>query len=1125
MGGNIRDNVVSLVKNNVVVGNNKAATGTDWPTSDATATYGTGTTDLWGTTWTTTDINNANFGVVLSVTGTTSNDETARVDNITITVTYSPPHTITATAGAGGIIAPSGATSVTDGANQVFNSEPNSGNILSGVSIDGGASVGALNVYTFNNVLADHTIAATFENGWSASSNSIDGDFDVTGDGNTVASNDSYAVFNNPNDEADFRLFGLSIPNGATIQGIQVAVEGNRDSNRTIDLALSWDDGANFTATKTLSTFTGTDSTLIAGGTADTWGHSWTPAQVNNSNLRLRVEGNGGSNDVNLDQIQVKVTYTTDSVAPTVSTVDSDGDTYNIASAATQPIMVTFSEDISNTPTIAVSGDAQTVTNCADADAKTFCFNYSVPAATDATTKTVQISGAQDSSTNVMVADNSHTFVVDTEAPVIAFTTTIPSLTNNPMPSFTYSTDEDGTVNLSGTSCNHGVGSQTVATTAQSPNVPLVLNTLSSGSYTCSVSATDAAGNVSNSLVSAFTVDVTNPTVTVGSGASDPTNDGTIPVSVFFNEAVTGFDLSDATASVTNGTAQDFVATDAQNYSFNVVPASDGVTISVTVPSSAASDAAGNGNATSNTITRAYDTTAPSVTIDSGPSISPASPYTNDTTPTFTFSMTGGTSLLCAQDGGAFGACSGDPTSHTFAPALSDGPRTFSVKAIDAAFNESTATASFNVDTVLPVPSFSAPSVIGGFASSSPVAVTVTFTEAVTDFIASDVMVTGGAVVGSFSGSGTTYTFDLNVSPDGPVVVDIPAGFANEANGSGNTSAAASANLSFTLDSTDPVVAFTNGPSDGSSTSSTNVQFDFTITDANSTTDSCSFDGVGTTTPCTSPQVFSGLTDGVHTFWLTSVDVAGNSTTTTTTFTVNTTPATLTAPTANPGSGSYSETQTVTLSADPGTSIYYTSNDNNQPECPSTGTLYTGPITVPTNVNIKTIACMGAATSTVATFIYTIATPPSNTGGGGGGNGPIVGSTGGGGQVLGASTSTVTTNTNTTPPATNPTTETGNTTNTGNTTDTGGAGGSTASNAGATQVASTGSNEVESTGSVSVTTEEADATSTPAVSATTSDNKAQAAAAFLGLDWWWILLLILIALGLGYWAWSKYYQK
>lgn len=63
---NGKDNVVRLVKNGTIVGSNFAQSGL-YPTSLTSITYGS-PTNLWGTTWTAADINNANFGAVLSVT-------------------------------------------------------------------------------------------------------------------------------------------------------------------------------------------------------------------------------------------------------------------------------------------------------------------------------------------------------------------------------------------------------------------------------------------------------------------------------------------------------------------------------------------------------------------------------------------------------------------------------------------------------------------------------------------------------------------------------------------------------------------------------------------------------------------------------------------------------------------------------------------------------------------------------------------------------------------------------------------------------------------------------------------------------------------------------------------------
>src|SRR5207249_1942311 len=80
----------------------------------------------------------------------------------TIAATFAiTTHTVTACAGANGAITPSGAVSVNDGDSQSFTITPNAHYHVADVTVDGG-SVGAVTSYTFSNVTADHTIAATF---------------------------------------------------------------------------------------------------------------------------------------------------------------------------------------------------------------------------------------------------------------------------------------------------------------------------------------------------------------------------------------------------------------------------------------------------------------------------------------------------------------------------------------------------------------------------------------------------------------------------------------------------------------------------------------------------------------------------------------------------------------------------------------------------------------------------------------------------------------------------------------------------------------------------------------------------------------------------------------------------
>jgi len=69
--------------------------------------------------------------------------------------------TVTATAGTGGSISPAGTTTLNNGANQPYSIIPAAGYRIADVKVDG-ISVGAVTSYTFSNITANHSIAATF---------------------------------------------------------------------------------------------------------------------------------------------------------------------------------------------------------------------------------------------------------------------------------------------------------------------------------------------------------------------------------------------------------------------------------------------------------------------------------------------------------------------------------------------------------------------------------------------------------------------------------------------------------------------------------------------------------------------------------------------------------------------------------------------------------------------------------------------------------------------------------------------------------------------------------------------------------------------------------------------------
>lgn len=85
------------------------------------------------------------------------------MDNVQVYVEDpSQIHTITASAGEGGTIDPSGTVNVADGKSRTFTITPKEGYFISDVKVDG-ASVGPKTSYTFTNVKEDHSITAEFD--------------------------------------------------------------------------------------------------------------------------------------------------------------------------------------------------------------------------------------------------------------------------------------------------------------------------------------------------------------------------------------------------------------------------------------------------------------------------------------------------------------------------------------------------------------------------------------------------------------------------------------------------------------------------------------------------------------------------------------------------------------------------------------------------------------------------------------------------------------------------------------------------------------------------------------------------------------------------------------------------
>ncbi len=276
---------------------------------------------------------------------------------------------------------------------------------------------------------------------------------------------------------------------------------------------------------------------------------------------------------------------------------------------------------------------------------------------------------ARDPSGNQDATAATWSWVVDTAAPVLTLAggPAEGSHTQQTSPGFTIGTNEGSmTCRLNGSPvgpCSPG---------------SIMLGPLADGAYTFTLSATDAAGNMSQ-VSRSFTVDTVAPAPpTITSGPSGTVSTGTASFA-YTSEAFATFEcaLGEQTFEPC-GASKEYVGLADGPHTFRV----------------RATDRAGN---TSTAAERAWtvDTAAPAApSIGSGPS-----GFARSRVAAFSFTGEAGAAFLCSLDGAAAAPC----TSPVAYAGLADGAHTFSVVAVDEAGNESApALRAWTVDATKP---------------------------------------------------------------------------------------------------------------------------------------------------------------------------------------------------------------------------------------------------------------------------------------------------------------------------------------------------------------------------------------------------------------------------------------
>jgi hypothetical protein len=204
----------------------------------------------------------------------------------------------------------------------------------------------------------------------------------------------------------------------------------------------------------------------------------------------------------------------------------------------------------------------------------------------------------------------------------------------------------------------------------------------------------DALGNqslASNQLSVMY--DTTSPATTVSSSATSPTRTSPIPFTITFTELPLGFTSSDVT--VVQGSIASFTGSGLTR-DIAVVPTGQG-DVGVSVTAGVATDAAGNGNSASNTLTLRYDSVSPQSPTISSPTESAVlttnQPVISGTAEAgATITVREGESEICSATVSDSGEWSCVPLSP-----LAEGRHALWALAVDTAANESLASPTRNL--------------------------------------------------------------------------------------------------------------------------------------------------------------------------------------------------------------------------------------------------------------------------------------------------------------------------------------------------------------------------------------------------------------------------------------------
>ena len=643
---------------------------------------------------------------------------------------------------------------------------------------------------------------------------------------------------------------GSRLINGATVRlqdttppTMSITATGVSNGDTTDDASLA----LTFTANEPTTDFVETDITL-SGGTlsaftpvsSTVYTATFTPTAAGATSIAVNAATftDGAGND---NLAATPFTWTYDPNAPTMSitaTGVSNGDTTDDASLA-----LTFT---ANEPTtdfvetdITLSGGTLSAFTPVSSTVYTATFT---PTAAGATSIAVNAATFTDGAGNDNLAATPFTWTYDPNAPTMSITATGVSngdTTDDASLALTFTANEP-TTDFVETDITLSGGTLSAFTPVSSTVYTATFTPTAAGATSIAVNAatfTDGAGN-DNLAATPFTwtYDPNAPTMSItatGVSNGDTTDDASLALTFTANEPTTDFVETDITLS--GGTLSAFTPVSSTVYTATFTPTAAGAT-SIAVNAATFTDGAGNDNLAATPFTWTYDPNAPTMSI-TATGVSNGD-TTDDASLALTFTANEPTTDFVETDitlsGGtlsAFTPVSSTVYTATFTPTAA-GATSIAVNAAtftDGAGNDNLAATPFTwtYDPNAPTMSITATGVSNGDTTDdASLALTFTANEPTTDFVETDITLSGGTLSAFTPVSSTVYTATFTPTAAGATSIAVNA--ATFTDGAGNDNLAATP-FTWTYDPNAPTMSITaTGVSNGDTTDDASLALTFT---------------------------------------------------------------------------------------------------------------------------------------------------------------------------------------------------------------------------------------------------------------------------------------------------------